>query len=80
MSGFNVLGMTVEPAIVSLFILAFIVGMYVPFQYGVERLRGFGRTALSKLPYKPPEEPAPNGTPKAGELRDARGNPRIRKS
>lgn len=55
MSGFNVLGMTVEPGMVSLFILAFIIGMCVPFQYGVERLRGFGRAALSKLPYKPPE-------------------------
>ncbi len=53
MSGFSVLGMTVQPAMVSLFILAFIIGLCVPFKYGVERLRGFGRAALAKLPYKP---------------------------
>jgi len=57
MSGFSVLGMTVRPAIVSLFLLAFIMGMCVPFKYGIERLRGFGRAALGKLPYKPPTEP-----------------------
>ncbi|GAB7094095.1 hypothetical protein JCM30237_12470 [Halolamina litorea] len=56
MAGFSVLGITVQPAMVSLFILAFVIGMCVPFKYGIERLRGFGRAALSKLPYKPPEE------------------------
>jgi len=55
MSGFSVLGMTVQPAMVSLFILAFIIGLCVPFKYGIKRLRGFGRAALSKLPYKPAE-------------------------
>lgn len=55
MSGFSVLGMTVQPAMISLFILAFIIGMCVPFKYGIERLRGFGRAALAKLPYKPAE-------------------------
>ncbi len=56
MSGFSVLGMTVQPAMVSLFLLAFIMGMCVPFKYGIERLRGFGRAALAKMPYKPPRE------------------------
>jgi len=56
MSGFSVLGMTVQPAMVSLFLLAFIMGMCVPFKYGIERLRGFGRAALAKLPYKPAED------------------------
>jgi len=55
MSEFSVLGMTVQPAMVSLFLLAFIMGMCVPFKYGIERLRGFGRAALAKLPYKPAE-------------------------
>jgi len=59
---FEVLGMSVEPANVSLFILAFIIGMCVPFKYGIERLRGFGRAALAKLPYKPPENYEPGGT------------------
>ena len=35
--------------------VAFIGGMCVPFKYGIERLRGFGRALFSKLPYKPPE-------------------------
>jgi len=56
MSGFSMLGMTVRPSMVSLFLLAFIMGMCVPFKYGIERLRGFGRAALAKLPYKPVEE------------------------
>ena len=56
MSGFSVLGMTVQPAMISLFILAFIIGMCVPFKYGIERLRGLGRAALAKLPYKPVED------------------------
>lgn len=53
---FSILGMTVEPMMVSVVILAFIIGMCVPFKYGIERLRGFGRAALAKLPYKPPED------------------------
>lgn len=56
MSGFSVLGMTVQPAMISMLILAFIIGMCVPFRYGIERLRGFGRAAMGKLPYKPPED------------------------
>jgi hypothetical protein len=58
MPGFSVLGITIQPAMISLFILAFVIGMCVPFKYGIERLRGFGRAALAKLPYKPPEEKA----------------------
>ena len=65
MSGFSVLGMTVQPATISLFILAFIIGMCVPFKYGIERLRGFGRAALAKLPYEPPKEGS--GTENSGE-------------
>lgn len=56
MSGFSVLGMTVQPVTVSLFVLAFIIGLCVPFRYGIERLRGSGRAVLSKLPYKPARE------------------------
>lgn len=52
----SILGMTVAPQTISLFVLAFIIGMCVPFKYGIERLRGFGRAALAKLPYKPPED------------------------
>ncbi len=48
MSGFSVLGMTVQPAMVSLFLLAFIMGMCVPFKYGIERLRGFGRVGVGE--------------------------------
>lgn len=61
---FSILGITVEPTVVSLVILAFVLGMCVPFRYGIERLRGFGRAGISKLPYKPPEEPAAGNTEK----------------
>jgi len=53
---FSVLGMTIQPTMVALFLLAFTLGMCVPFRYGIERLRGFGRAGLSKLPYKPPPD------------------------
>jgi hypothetical protein len=65
MPGFSVLGMTIQPTMVALFILAFTLGMCVPFRYGIERLRGFGRAGLSKLPYKPPDD-APEGTDSGG--------------
>lgn len=37
-----------------IFTLGILIGMSVPFRYGVERLHGLGRWGLSKLPYKPP--------------------------
>lgn len=67
----SILGMTVQSSTVSLFILAFIVGMCVPFKYGIERLRGFGRAALVKLPYKPPE--AGGSVKKEEPARDEKG-------
>jgi len=70
MPGFSVLGMTVQPSAVSLFILAFIIGMCVPFKYGIERLRGFGRAALSKLPYKPHSK---SNNDRSGPARDEQG-------
>ncbi|MFC6952223.1 hypothetical protein [Halorubellus litoreus] len=36
-------------------LLAFVLGLFVPFQFAMERLRGFGRHFVVKLPYKPPE-------------------------
>lgn len=38
----SILGITVQPSVVSLVVLAFIIGMCIPFRYGIERLRGFG--------------------------------------
>lgn len=35
-------------------VLAFSAGAAVPSYYAMERMAGFGRAALSKLPYKPP--------------------------
>jgi len=66
MPPFSIFGITVQPAMISLFILAFVLGMCVPFRYGIERLRGFGRAGLSKLPYKPPEENSENSGPTPG--------------
>ncbi|WP_439028413.1 hypothetical protein [Haloarchaeobius sp. DT45] len=39
------------------YLLAFVAGLMVPFEYAMGRLRGFGRHLLSKLPYHPPETP-----------------------
>ncbi len=36
-------------------LLAFVMGLFVPFRFAMERLRGFGRHWVAKLPYKPPE-------------------------
>lgn len=71
MPGFSILGFTVQPAMISLFILAFVLGMCVPFRYGIERLRGFGRFGLAKIPYKPPEEGGGNSS--SGPVRDENG-------
>ncbi|MFC6953520.1 hypothetical protein [Halorubellus litoreus] len=35
-------------------LLAFVMGLLVPFQFAMERLRGLGRHFVAKLPYKPP--------------------------
>lgn len=53
---FTAFGLTIGIQTASLVALAFVAGMCVPFEYGIERLRGFGRAALSKLPYKPPTD------------------------
>ncbi|MHB9287369.1 hypothetical protein ACKVMT_10065 [Halobacteriales archaeon Cl-PHB] len=37
-------------------LLAFLAGMAVPTEYGMERVAGFGRWFASKFPYKPPED------------------------
>jgi hypothetical protein len=36
-------------------LLAFVLGLFVPFQFAMKRIRGFGRHFVAKLPYKPPE-------------------------
>jgi hypothetical protein len=38
-------------------LLAFVMGLFVPFGYAMERIRGFGRHWVDKLPYKPPGDP-----------------------
>ncbi|MFC6785094.1 hypothetical protein ACFQFH_20125 [Halobaculum halobium] len=32
-----------------------LLGLGVPFRYGMERIRGLSRAALDRLPYKPPQ-------------------------
>ncbi|MFT4921059.1 MAG: hypothetical protein ACI8XM_000252 [Haloarculaceae archaeon] len=39
---------------VSVVVVAFIAGATAPTYYAQERLRGFGRSVASRLPYKPP--------------------------
>lgn len=36
------------------FLFGYLAGLAVPTRYGLERLSGFGRRAVSKLPYEPP--------------------------
>ena len=50
----ELLGMTVPAEWIAFVLVAFIGGMCVPFRYGIERLRGFGRVVVGKLPYAPP--------------------------
>lgn len=50
----EILGMTVASEMIAALLLAFTAGMCVPFRFGIERLRGFGRAVVSKLPYQPP--------------------------
>lgn len=35
-------------------VLAYVAGAATPFAYLIERLRGFGRATVQKLPYSPP--------------------------
>lgn len=48
----------------ALMLVTFIAGLCVPFDYGIERLRGFGRAVLSRLPYQPPETETARGKQK----------------
>ncbi|QLG29460.1 hypothetical protein HUG10_09180 [Halorarum halophilum] len=50
----SILGTAVPAEWVAVVVLAFTAGMCVPFRYGIERLRGFGRVVIGKLPYAPP--------------------------
>lgn len=42
------------PETVALAVVCILAGMTVPTSYGLERLNGFGRFVVSKLPYKAP--------------------------
>ncbi|WP_435358438.1 hypothetical protein [Haloarchaeobius sp. DFWS5] len=49
---------TVDPAL----ILAFLAGLFVPFEFAMTRIRGFGKFWVAKLPqYEPDEETASGG-------------------
>jgi len=39
-------------------LLAFVMGLFVPFEFAMKRIRGLGRHFVAKLPYKPPENPS----------------------
>lgn len=43
-----------RPDLLTWLLLAYLAGAASPYYYAVERLRGFGRLAISRLPYKPP--------------------------
>ncbi len=68
-----------EPGTVALAVVCILAGMTVPTGYGLERLNGFGRFVVSKLPYKAPpgrEESeamaeAVDGDPAAAESDDS---------
>jgi hypothetical protein len=53
----QILGMSIATELIAVVVLAFTAGLTVPFRYGVERMRGFGRAVVSRLPYKPPSDP-----------------------
>jgi len=59
MTGFTLLQASLveqlpQPATVALAVVCILAGMTVPTRYGVERLEGFGRFVVSKLPYRSP--------------------------
>jgi len=43
-----------DPSLLGFALLAFLAGMAVPTRYGLERLAGFARWFVAKLPYEPP--------------------------
>lgn len=43
-----------DPSTVSMALFFLLTGMAVPTRYGIERLNGFGRAMVSRLPYQPP--------------------------
>jgi hypothetical protein len=43
-----------DPQTLALALVCLLAGMTVPTGYGLERLNGFGRAIVSKLPYKAP--------------------------
>lgn len=49
------LGIALEQApLLAALITAYMAGAATPFGYVIERLRGFGRASVSRLPYEPP--------------------------
>jgi len=70
----QILGMTVATELIALVVLAFTAGMCVPFRYGIERLRGFGRAVVSKLPYKPPTNHEDHAHPVEKDRSDSTGS------
>ena len=53
----QILGMSIATEVIAVVVLAFTAGLCVPFRYGIERLRGFGRAVVGQLPYEPPGDP-----------------------
>lgn len=49
-----VTGLLPSTGAVALFVLAFLAGAACPTYYAQERLRGFGRAIVDRLPYVPP--------------------------
>lgn len=52
----EILGYTVAVELLGVLVATFMAGLCVPYGFGIERLRGFGRWMLMKLPYEPPAE------------------------
>lgn len=47
--------------LLALAVVLYIAGMVTPFYYALERMRGFGRWTVNKLPYAPPEDDTDDG-------------------
>jgi CRISPR/Cas system-associated protein Csm6 len=45
---------SIPPETIALVVTAFLAGAACPVYYAQERLRGFGRAMMAKLPYQPP--------------------------
>jgi len=68
-----------QPATVALAVVCILAGMTVPTRYGVERLEGFGRFVVAKLPYKSPpgmeeQKAMQKATGRAAAERDGEGS------